>query len=254
MEGVNHVHVVQIRRGRLVGQIHRMLEGQVPDGEGLELGVARSDAPLVVVVELGEAGGHLAAAGARRRHHHQRVRGLHILILSKALVADNVLHVGGVARDGIVAVAPDAQGGQPLQKGVRRPLAAVPAHHHAAHIEAHAPEDVDQPQHVVVIGDAQVPPDLVFLDVCGVDGNEDLHVVLQLLEHPDLAVRLESRQHPGGVVVVEQLAAELQIQLAAELGDALFDLLGLGGEVLLIVKTDGRHTIFPFSLWLFKIR
>ena len=48
--------------------------------------------------------------------------------------------------------------------------------------------------------------------------------------------------------------AELQIQLAAELGDALFDLLGLGGEVLLIVKTDGRHTIFPFSLWLFKIR
>ena len=61
-------------------------------------------------------------------------------------------------------------------------------------------------------------------------------------------------QHPGGVVVVEQLAAELQIQLAAELGDALFDLLGLGGEVLLIVKTDGRHTIFPFSLWLFKIR
>ena len=153
-----------------------------------------------------------------------------------------------------MAVAPDAQGGQPLQKGVRRPLAAVPAHHHTAHIEAHAPEDVDQPQHVVVIGDAQVPPDLVFLDVCGVDGNEDLHVVLQLLEHPDLAVRLESRQHPGGVVVVEQLAAELQIQLAAELGDALFDLLGLGGEVLLIVKTDGRHTIFPFSLWLFKIR
>ena len=102
--------------------------------------------------------------------------------------------------------------------------------------------------------DAQVAPDLVFLDVCGVNGNEDLHVVLQLLEHPDLAVRLESRQHPGGVVVGEQLAAELQIQLAAELGDALFDLLGLGGEVLLIVKTDGRHTIFPFSLWLFKIR
>src|SRR5699024_4510713 len=69
---------------------------------------------------------------------------------------------------------------------------------------------------------------------------------LQLLEHPDLAVRLEPRQHPGGVVIVEQLAAELQIQLAAELGDALFDLLGLGGEVFLIVKTDGRHKDSPF--------
>ena len=35
---------------------------------------------------------------------------------------------------------------------------------------------------------------------------------------------------------------------------AFANLFGLGGEVLLIVKTDGRHTIFPFSLWLFKIR
>ena len=57
------------------------------------------------------------------------------------------------------------------------------------------------------------------------------------------------------VEAVNELQKEIIVQkLAAELGDALFDLLGLGGEVLLIVKTDGRHTIFPFSLWLFKIR
>ena len=118
----------------------------------------------------------------------------------------------------------------------------------------------------MVFGALQAPPEdpegtVVVLGskVNGTTPSADLQARMDraadyLLEHPDLAVRLESRQHPGGVVVVEQLAAELQIQLAAELGDALFDLLGLGGEVLLIVKTDGRHTIFPFSLWLFKIR
>ena len=36
-----------------------------------------------------------------------------------------------------------------------------------------------------------------------------------------------SGQHPAGVEVVKQLAAELQVQLAAELGDALLDVLGL---------------------------
>jgi hypothetical protein len=43
------------------------------------------------------------------------------------------------------------------------------------------------------------------------------------------------------MVVVKELAAELQVQLAAELVDALADLLGLGGEVFLIVKTDVGH-------------
>ena len=48
-------------------------------------------------------------------------------------------------------------------------------------------------------------------------------------------------QHPGRVVVVKQLAAEFQIQLAAELCDAALDLLGLGGQVFLVIKPDGSH-------------
>ena len=114
MEGINHIHVVEIRRGSLVGQIHRVLQGQVPDGKGLIFGVSGGDAPLVVVVELAQAGGHLAAAGTRGRHHHQGVGGLDIVIFPQAAVADDVRHVGGVARNGIVAVAPDAKGGEAL--------------------------------------------------------------------------------------------------------------------------------------------
>ena len=52
MEGVDHIHIVQIGRGGLVGQIDRVLQRQIPDGEGLILGVTRTDAPLVFVIQL----------------------------------------------------------------------------------------------------------------------------------------------------------------------------------------------------------
>ena len=47
----------------------------------------------------------------------------------------------------------------------------------------------------------------------------------------------ESRQHAGRMVVVEQLAAEFQIQLAAELVDAVADVLGLHFHVFVVVET-----------------
>ena len=130
-------------------------------------------------------------------------------------------------------------------EGVRGGLSGVPGQHHAAHIQPQAPEHINESQHVLVVGDAQVAPDLVLLDVPGVDGDDDLHVLLQLQQHPHLAVRLEARQHPGGVIVVKQLAAELQIQLAAELADALPDLLRLHGEIFLIVKSNTAHIFCP---------
>ena len=246
MEGVDHVHVVQIGGGGLVGQVHRVLQGQVPDGEGFKFGVARFDAPLVVVVELGEAGGHLPAAGAGSRHHHKGAAGFNIVVFPQPLVADDVGHVGGVAGNGIVPVAADSQMFQPVEEGVRRSLPAVAGQHHAAYIQSHVPEDVNEPEDILVVGDAQIPPDFVFFNVPGIDGNDDFHVVLQLLKHPDLAVRRKARQHPGSVIIVKQLAAEFQIQLAAELMDPLFDLFGLGGEIFLIVKADGSHGERPF--------
>ena len=63
----------------------------------------------------------------------------------------------------------------------------------------------------------------------------------KLQQHLQLGVRLKARQHAGGVVVVEQLAAEFQIQLAAEFRDTLLDLLRLQTEVFVIVKTYLVH-------------
>ena len=59
----------------------------------------------------------------------------------------------------------------------------------------------------------------------------------QALEHADLGVGLEPGQHARGMVVVEQLAAEFQIELAAELIDAVADMLGLKRDVLVVDRT-----------------
>jgi hypothetical protein len=43
------------------------------------------------------------------------------------------------------------------------------------------------------------------------------------------------------VIVVEELAAEFKIELAAEFLDALVNVSGLGADILLVVKTDFKH-------------
>ena len=162
--------------------------------------------------------------------------GLDKLVAAIALIADDFGDVVGVALNGVVAIDLQPQALQPGLEGVGGGLAGVPGDHHAAHAQPPAPELVDEPEHIAVVGDAQVPPDLVLLDVAGVDGDDDLRLVPQLLQHPQLAVRLKAGQYPAGVVVVKELAAEFQIELAPELGDAVPDVLGLGGQIFLVVK------------------
>ena len=69
----------------------------------------------------------------------------------------------------------------PLQPGLEclgSGVVMVAGEHHTGDIEAEVPEDLDQPDHVQVIGDAQVTPDLVLLNICGVDGDDHLHLIL----------------------------------------------------------------------------
>ena len=245
MEGVDHIHIVQVGRGGLVGQVHRVLEGQVPDREGLKLGIAGLNAPLVLMVELAEAGGHLAAAGAGGRDHHQGTAGLNVFVAAEALLRDDQRNVGGIIGDDVVEVDRDTQGLQALFELVRDALSPVVGDDHAADEEPDAAEGVDQAERILVIGDAQVAAALAALNVVGRDGDDDLRLLLHLQQHLHLAVRLKAREHAGGVIVVEKLAAELQIQLAAELGDPVPDLLGLELYVFVVVKTDSVHGAHP---------
>ena len=110
-----------------------------------------------------------------------------------------------------------------------------------ADVEAAVAEFIDEPEHIDVISDAEVAADLVFDDVFGADGNDDLGLVVQLHEHAELGVRLKARQHARGVVVVKELAAEFQIQLAAELADPLADVFGLRLQIHVVAETDCCH-------------
>ena len=86
--------------GGLVGDVDGVLEREVPDGEGFELGVSRAAAALVLVVELGEAGGEFAAARARPRDDDEGLFGFDVGVGAVAGVADNGVDVGGVSARG----------------------------------------------------------------------------------------------------------------------------------------------------------
>ena len=114
MEGVNHIDIVEICGGSFVCQIDRVLQRQIPDGEGLEFCITGGDTPLILVVKLRKAGGHFAAAGTGGGDHHQRMTGFNVVIVAQTFIADDVGNIVGIALDGIVPVAADTQRGQPL--------------------------------------------------------------------------------------------------------------------------------------------
>ena len=237
MEGVDDIGVVEICRGRLVGDVDRMREGKVPDREGLELGVAGGGAVLVLVIKLRQAGGELTRARTRRGDHDERTGGLDKLVLAVAVVGHDQIDVVGIALDGIVQLGGNAERVQAIAEDIGGGLAGVLGDNHGRDSKTVAAEQVDQAQNVLVIGNAQVTASLVLLDVVRVNGDDDLNVVGYALEHAKLAVRLKTRQHAARVIVVKQLAAKLQIEFAAKLRDALLNMSGLQLDILRVVET-----------------
>ena len=237
VEGVDLVHVVEVGRSGFVGDVDGMLQGEVPHGEGLKLGVSGVHAALVLVVELREAYGHLAAAGTGCGDDDQRLRGLHVVVLAEALVAVDEGDVVGIAFDGVVVVGADAEALQTLAVAVGAALPVVVGDDDGAHFEASVVELRAQAQYIFIISDAQILAHLVALDVYGRDDDDDFGFVGQLGQHAQLGVGQEAGQDAAGVVVVEELAAELQVKFAFELSDALFDVFALDANVFVVVET-----------------
>ena len=145
-----------------------------------------------------------------------------------------------------MAEGADAQTAQPLFKGFHLGGGGVLGHAHTAHIQPHLLKSVDETQHVQIVGDAVVAAHLAADDVLGADDDDDLGLLLELQKHLQLGVRLKAGQHAGSVVIVEQLAAEFQIQLIVKLLDALADMLRLHRKIFVVVKSY-FHRSFP--LW-----
>ena len=200
-----------------------MLQRKVPDRERLELGIAGGHSLLVLVVELAKAHGHLATTRPRSRHDDERTCGLHVVVLPVPLFGIDQGHIVRVALDRVVVVGLDAHLFELRLVRLGAGLAVEVGDHDAADEKAPADELCAQAQDIHVVGDAVVGAHLVLLDVVGTDDDDDLGAVAQLLEHPQLAVRLESGQNPAGVIVVEKLAPKFQIEFVSELGNAFLD-------------------------------
>ena len=150
-----------------------------------------------------------------------------------------------IALDRIVQLAGDAEGVEAATEDIRSPLPRVLREHHGGNGEALGAEEVHEAQDVLVIGDAQVAARLVALDVVGVDGDDDLDLAREALKHAELDVRLKAGQDTARVVIIKELAAKLEVELAAKLIDALLDARCLQLDVAVVVES-GAH---GGSLW-----
>ena len=100
----------------------------------------------------------------------------------------------------------------------------------------------DELQGLLLVGRPVVGPELLLLDVPGVNAEDHLGLVAEGLEKAHLHVGVVAREAARGVVVVRELAAELEIQLVELLG-ALQNLRTLRVEVPLVVEPVLLHCL-----------
>ena len=185
------------------------------------------------MVKLGEAGRHLSAAGARCGYDNERTLGLYVLVLAEAVLADDVRYIIGVALYGIVDEHSHAELFEPVFEGERGGLTLILRDNHAADEKLYGAECVDEPQ--------KVAAHLVVLDIARVYNDDDLNIRADILEHLELTVGLVAGQDARGVVIVEELAAELKIELSAEVLYASAYLLRLLFDIKVVVESHFEH-------------
>ena len=125
---------------------------------------------------------------------------------------------------------------QPQTVVVCRTLTGIMGDYYAGNHKSALDERFAKTQHILVVGNTQVLTNFVSLDVLRRQNDDDLQQVTELREHPEFAVRHEPGQHTARVHVVEQLAAQFEVQLVAELSNPFAYMLRLNAYVLVVIK------------------
>ena len=243
MEGVDHIYVCEVGGCSLVGEVNGVRERNVPDREGLELCIARLDALLAFVVDLREAGSHLARAGAGGGDDDEGAAGFGIFVLTEALLGHDEGDIVGVAVYLVVLVHLYAEVLKLGLEGVGGRVGLIARHNDATDVEAVAAECVDKAKDVEVIGYTYVAPDLVLLDIGGIYGDDYFGDVLKLDKHLYLTVGSEAREHARCVEVVKKLAAKFKVELFSKKRYTLLDLLRLQFQIFFVIKSLFKHTV-----------
>ena len=211
VERVNHVHVVKVGCSSFVSHIHRMLQRQVPYGEGLKLGITGFHATLVLVIELTKTHSHLATARTGCRDYNKLTRSLGKVVATETLVGINQLNIVWIPIDGVVIAHLNAHTLEARTIGIGAFLTIVVSDNNIGGIQARFLKLATQAQHIFVVGDAQVATHLVLFDVESANHNYHLSNVAQLHEHSQFAVGVETRQNAACVIIVKQLTSKLEV-------------------------------------------
>ena len=199
----------------------------------------------MLMIKLGKAGSHLSASRARSRHYDQRLARLNILIMSVTFLADYQRNVVRVSRNQIMTVHLYAHLLQAALEHLRAVLPCEMGNTYASHIEILGLKHRLQAQQIGIIGNSQISPHLVLLNVLRADHNHNLHLIGQLHEHPQLAVRLKARQYSGSMIIIVKLPAEFQVKFIVKLADALPDMLRLHLQIFFVVKSFIHSILSP---------
>ena len=186
MEGVDHVHIVEVGSGCLIGDVNWVLQWQTPYGEGLKLCISGSHTSFVLIVKLRETCCHLTASRTRGRNDYKRTGSLYEVVLSESLVAGNELHVVWIAVDRVVDIRLYSHSLQTVTELIGSVLTVIVGDDDASHHEAAVHKLIAQSQCVFVVCDAEVGSYLVLLDVFGIHHDDNLDAVSQLCQHAQL--------------------------------------------------------------------
>ena len=246
MEGVDHIHIVQIRRGGFVSQVDGMTQRQIPDGECFKFRVSGFYTPFVFMPDLTQAGGHFPAAGTGSRYDHQRTAGLNIIVFTETVFGKNEINIGRIIGNHIMKVNRQSEIFQLLFESCRGILPLIMGDHHTADKETAIAKSINEAQCIQIVSNAEITAVLIALNIVGADGDDDLRFILHAHQHTHFGIRLETGQHPAGMVIIEELAAEFKIKLSAEASDPFPDLFGLFIKIFIVIKPDFLHGKSPF--------
>ncbi len=189
------------------------------------------------MVKLRQAGGQLTASRAGAGYDDERLFRFDVVVGAIALIADDRLHVRRVALGETVGVNPDAPPLQLVLEELGRGLIVEAGDDDADDVDVPAPEIVNQLEGVGVVGYAEIGADLFSLDVSRIDAQEDIGLVLELADQAHLDIGVVTGKDAGGMIIVEQLPAEFEVELVVETLDPFEDFFGLFRDVLFVVES-----------------
>ena len=214
-----------------------MFQRQRPYREGLELSVPCPYATFILIIKLTETNRHFTATRARRSDNDKGAFGLHIIVFPESLVRGYERHIVWIALDEIMTIGLYIITFKTLLKGYGSRLTVIMCDNYRTDHKPTILEFSAKTEHVLVISDSEISAFFIFLYIGCTNDDNNLDAIAYFLKHAQLAVGLKSRKHTAGVMIVEELSSQFEVQLAIELGDSLFDMFRLNGLILLVVKS-----------------